>query len=104
MDVTLGLALVGAAGWLYGSTGSAPVTEWVASADASYGIALAAVASVLVWRRRTLFLSRRNPNSPPVIGITTLLFGLTLYLVGMLGADVFLTRISSIIVMAGAMC
>src|SRR5882724_2910367 len=104
MNVALGLALVVAVGWLYGSTGTALVTEWVSSADASYGLALIAVASILIWRRHALFLSRRNPNSPPVVGIVVLLLGLTLYLVGMLGADVFLTRISSIVVIAGTIC
>jgi exosortase len=104
MNVALGLALVVAVGWLYGSTGTALVTEWVSSADASYGLALIAVASILIWRRQALFLSSRNPNSPPAAGIVMLLSGLTLYLVGMLGADVFLTRISSVVVIAGTIC
>jgi exosortase len=104
IPVALGLVVVATIGWLYAATGTALVSEWLSSADDSYGIALVAVALVLVWHRQTLFLSRRNPSSPPAIGITTLLCGLMLYITGMLGADVFLTRVSSVIVMAGTMC
>jgi exosortase len=101
--VALGLALVASILWLYATTVSALVNEWLSSADASYGLVLVGVALVLVWRRRGLFLSRSNPGSPPVVGLAMLLSGLALYLIGNLGADVFLTRVSFVVVIAGAM-
>jgi exosortase len=47
-------ALLGAiaAAWLYGGTLSALVTEWLSSADASYGLVVFAVAIVVAWQRR----------------------------------------------------
>jgi exosortase len=100
----LSLALAVAFGWLYVDTGSALVSEWLSSADASYGVALFAVASLLAWRRRALFVSRLHPHSSPLIGLAALGFGLTLYIVGIIGADVFVTRVSSVFVLAGMVC
>ena len=100
----LSLALAATFGWLYFETGSALVREWLTSADASYGAALVAVAVALAWRRREMFVSSLRPRSPAIIGIAVLGFGLMLFLVGVIGADVFVTRVSSVFVLAGAMC
>jgi len=97
----LSLALAVSFGWLYFDTGSALVSEWLSSADASYGVALVAVASMLAWRRRAIFVSRLRPQASPIIGLSALAFGLTLYVVGIIGADVFVTRVSSVFVLAG---
>ena len=97
----LSLALAIAFGWLYFDTGSALVSEWLSSADASYGVALVAVALLLAWRRRAIFLSRLQPHSSPIVGLAALAFALALYVVGIIGADVFVTRVSSVFVLAG---
>ena len=102
MRAALSVALVSVIGWLYAGTVSALGREWLSSADASYGIVLAAVAVMLVWRRRALCADRLDPHAPPAIGVLPLLFGLALYLAGTLGADVFLTRLSFVAVVAGA--
>lgn len=101
--MALSLALVASIIWLYATTASALVNQWLTSADASYGLVLVGVALVLAWRRRALFLSTRNPGSPPAVGLALLLSGLMLYLIGSVGADVFLTRVSFVVVIAGAM-
>jgi exosortase len=101
--VALSLVLVASIVWLYGTTERALVNQWLSDADASYGLVLVGVALVLVWHRKGLFLSRRNAGSPPALGLAMLLSGLMLYLVGTLGADVFLTRVSFVVVIAGAM-
>ena len=88
--------------WLYAATLQGLIIEWVSSADASYGIVLAAVALVVVWRRRAAFALARNPRAAAMPGALTLFLGLCLYLVGQFAADVFLTRISFVIVLAGA--
>jgi len=49
--VTAFLVLIAAA-WLFGATLSALATEWLSSADASYGLVVFAVAVVVAWRRR----------------------------------------------------
>ena len=97
----LSFALAVAFGWLYFDTVWALAGEWLSSADASYGVALVAVASLLAWRRRAIFISRLNPHSAPIIGLAALAFGLSLYVVGIVGADVFVTRVSSVFVLAG---
>jgi exosortase len=100
MTVTALLAL--SLAWLYAATLKGLVTQWFSSADASYGIVLAAVALGVMWRRRAAFAAARDAQSAAAPGAATLLLGLALYLVGQLGADVFLTRISLVVVLTGA--
>jgi len=88
--------------WLYAATLRGLVIEWLSSADASYGIVLAAVALVVLWRRRESFLAASQPSGSSLPGGAVLLGGLAIYLVGQLGADVFLTRVSFVIVLCGA--
>ncbi len=90
--------------WLYFDTGTALVSQWLTSADASYGLALAAVALALAWRRRTTFISAINPSAPPALGLAILACGIVVYLTGSLGSDIFLTRVSSIFMIAGVTC
>jgi exosortase len=89
--------------WLYAATLQGLVIEWVSSADASYGIVLAAVALVVIWRRRAAFAVARDPHASALPGAAALLLALGLYLVGQLAADVFLTRVSFVFVLAGAL-
>ena len=96
--VLLGLAI----GWLYASTLTGLAAQWISSADASYGVVLATVALAVSWRRRQLFAGAFDPAGAAVPGIVVLLSGLGLYLIGQLGADVFLTRVSLIVVLTGA--
>ena len=49
--------------WLYAATLRGLVIEWLSSADASYGIVLAAVALVVSWRRRASFARRKPADS-----------------------------------------
>lgn len=100
--LTLAIAVTYA--WLYFDTGTALVNQWLTSGDTSYGLALAAVALLIGWRRRAVFASAYRPGSPPGVGLFILLSGLVLYLTGILGADVFLTRTSSVIVLTGVVC
>jgi exosortase len=102
--VLLSLPLIATIGWLYGATVAALVSEWWSGPDEGYGLALVGVALVLVWRRRVPFLYRRDPHSPPAIGISMLVVGVMLYVVGSLGADIFLTRESFVLVVAGTVC
>ena len=90
--------------WLYAGTASALVSEWLTSADSSYGLALIAIAGVLAWRRRGAFASAHDPHAPPAAGLLLLLSGVLLYLTGALGADVFLTRVSMVMILIGVTC
>lgn len=76
-------------------------SEWTSSPDASYGAALACVAIVLAWQRRRAFALAVTPNAPASPGLALLVIGIVVYLAGSLGADLFLTRSSLIVVLAG---
>jgi exosortase len=86
--------------WLYAGTVSGLAHEWVSSPDASYGFVLVGVAMMLAWRRRAMFLSRLRDRSSLGAGLLPLLFAVGLYVIGSLAADVFITRVSSVAVVA----
>src|SRR3954463_9753181 len=98
MGVLLALAL----GWLYANTLTGLGREWLSSPDASYGGVLVAVAAAVAWQRRDR--AARACTEPPAHssgGIFVLAAGLVLFLVGELGADGFLARISFAAGLAG---
>src|SRR5439155_25362385 len=101
MRAALGLLIALAIGWLYAGVLIGLGTQWVSSPDASYGVVLAVVAMVAAWRRRSLFIEAANPDATATPGAALLLGGLGLYLVGLFGADLFLTRVSFIVVLTG---
>jgi len=102
--VSRGLALLLALsiGWLYASIASGLAAEWASSPDASYGIVLAAVALLVVWRRRDALIEAFDPAAAAWPGAALMMCGLAVYLAGQLGADLFLTRMSFVPVAAGA--
>jgi exosortase len=91
--------LVGMAGaWMYGRVAWGLGAEWVSSPDASYGLVLAAVAGALLWQRRHVFLAAVDRSASPLGPFVLLLAGLLLFVAGQLGADLFLTRLSLVVV------
>jgi exosortase len=99
----LGVLLALSIGWLYAGTLSGLAAEWLSSPDASYGVVLASVALAAAWRRRNAWVQAIDPAGATVPGAILMLSGLALYLAGQLGADVFLTRVSFVLVVSGAM-
>jgi exosortase len=89
--------------WLYAGTIKGLALEWASSPDSSYGAILATVAAAIVWQRRKLLAeSIRDNRHHSAFAFFVLLLGALAYLVGLLGADVFVTRVSAVIVLAGA--
>src|SRR6478672_2783708 len=88
--------------WMYAATLRGLVFEWTSTAEASYGILLAAVALATAWRRREALATIDRATSP-ALGVALLVCGVAVYLIGQLGADVFLTRLSAVFVIAGAL-
>ena len=88
--------------WVYAATLRGLIAEWISTPEASYGILLAAVALATAWHRRGA-LAPIDSGGSPVLGGALLILGAAIYLVGQLGADVFLTRISIVVVVAGAL-
>ena len=94
--------VVGAVAWTYGRVVSGLVAEWASSPDASYGLVLAIAAFALLWQRRHTIRHEFAPSPHPTPGLAVLLSGTALFVVGQLGADLFLTRLSVIVVIVGA--
>jgi exosortase len=103
MRATLGVVIALAIGWLFAGVLIGLGSQWVSSPDASYGVVLAVVAIVVAWRRRSLFIQAADPTAAATPGAALLLGGLGLYLTGLLGADVFLTRVSFVVVLTGTL-
>src|SRR5438874_12183811 len=100
----MAVLLAVAVAWLYADSAIGLVREWISSADASYGIVLAAVAASVAWQRRERCArASRSRASDGLGGLLLLTAGLLLFLAGQLGADVFLTRISLVVVLSGAL-
>jgi exosortase len=88
--------------WVYRATGAALMTEWMSSPEASYGLVLAATAIVVAVRRWPQFLSSSTAEGRGLAGLGLAAFGSALFVVGQLGADVFLTRVSLVLLLGGA--
>lgn len=94
--------VLAAVAWMYGRIVPGLVAEWLSSPDASYGAILAAVAAVLIWRRRRAIVDAIDPAAPATLPMGLLIGGAALFVVGQLGADLFLTRLSLFVVLTGA--
>jgi len=93
--------VLGAVAWMYGRAVWGLVAEWASSPDASYGLVLAIAALVLLWQRRHTIRNEVATSPRPAPGLAVLLSGTALFVVGQLGADLFLTRLSLIVVIVG---
>src|SRR5262245_10321327 len=93
-------AFVSTLGIVYGRTIAGLWREWISSPDTSYGLILLVVALSVAWSRRAS-ISQHAADGRGVFGLALLVAGLLLYIVGQLGADVFLTRTSLIVILAG---
>ncbi|MGE3510987.1 MAG: exosortase/archaeosortase family protein [Vicinamibacterales bacterium] len=95
------LALAAAVGWLYADIGVGLVVQWATNPDASYGVILAAVAGLLIWRRRKSLRAAHASAASTVAGLLLVLTALALFLVGHLAADMFTTRVSGVLLFLG---
>lgn len=87
---------------VYRDTVAGLVTEWLSSPEASYGLILAATALVVAVRRWPRFLSASTAEGLGFAGLALSAAGAALFVVGQLGADLFLTRVSLVVLLAGA--
>src|SRR5262252_5117575 len=100
----MGILLALAIAWVYAKTAAGLAREWFSSPDASYGLVLIAVAALVGWQRRERCVNAFTARpSHGLAGVTALAGGLLLYLVGQLGADIFVTRLSLVAVLAGSL-
>jgi exosortase len=93
---TLGAALA----WAYGPVIARLVAQWRHDENYSHGFVVVPAALLIAWQRRESI--RQAPSQPTVWGAALVALSLAIYIAGRLGAELFLTRVSLIGVLAGA--
>jgi exosortase len=86
--------------WLYARVFATLASDWTTDDNYSHGFFILPLALYFVWERRAR-LASLTPR-PSVAGLLVVLFGLAVFLAGVLGADRFLPRVSLLIVLAGS--
>ena len=75
------------------------VTDWYRIPDFSHGFLVPIFAFYLIWEKRKTLVETRI--APTWNGIAVVALGLAVLLLGVFGAELFLSRVSLIIVLAG---
>jgi exosortase len=84
---------------LYATTLSSLVRQWASDDDFSHGFFVIPLAGYFLWQRRTAFLEA--PARPSVVGLLLVAASLLVFIAGRFGAELYLTRVSLIGVLAG---
>ncbi len=85
--------------WVYFPTLSHLIGQWWHDPDFSHGFFVPLFAGFVIWQER--FQLARVPLRPSWSGLFFLGFGLCVLLLGQMGAELFLSRFSLLIVLAG---
>ena len=98
--VALVAILAAAILWLYSGVLVSLVRQWSSDDNYSHGFFVIPLAAFFVWERReALFSAARRPSTA---GAFLVALSLLVFIAGLLGAELFLTRISLIGVLAGS--
>lgn len=84
---------------LYATTLSSLVRQWASDDDFSHGFFVIPLAGYFLWQRRTAFLEA--PARPSIVGLLLVAASLLVFIAGRFGAELYLTRVSLIGVLAG---
>ena len=93
--VGLGMALF----WAYGAVLARLVAQWRDDENYSHGFLVLPIAVFIAWQRRRQL--QRTPRQPALAGAAVVAVSLLIYLAGRFGAELFLSRVSLIGVLAG---
>lgn len=91
---------VAAFAFLYRAVIAKLVYDWINDGNYSHGFLIVPVAAYLVWERRKKLTA--TPIEPSIFGLVLLVGSLATLTAGILGAELFLSRVSMIGVVAGA--
>lgn len=83
----------------YGVVASGLVRQWAEDPNYAHGFFVVPMAGWLAWRRRARVLSA--PRTPDAAGFTLLSIAALVYLTGTAAAELFTTRLSLVLVVAG---
>ena len=84
---------------LYVRVGTKLVADWYNIPDFSHGFLIPFFALFLLWDKRQAIAA--TPTRPSWAGLSLVILGLLLLLTGVFGADLFLSRTSFVVLMAG---
>jgi exosortase len=85
---------------LYAQTLTSLARQWASDDDFSHGFFVIPLAAYFVWERRAAFMNA--PARPAVLGLVLTTASLLVFVGGRFGAELYLTRVSLIGVLAGA--
>ena len=97
--IVVACALVGAIWWMYGGIMSSLVRQWASDDNYSHGFFVLPLAAYFAWERRAPL--KAASLQPSALGIVLIAASLGVLLAGLLGAELFLTRISLVGVVGG---
>lgn len=94
------LLLAGSFALLYGRVIARLVHDWITDGNASHGFLIVPLSLYFAWERRTRL--RALPQHPSGFGLVVVVGSIAVLLAGLMGAELFLTRISIVGVIAGS--
>ena len=92
-------AIVAALVWTYWLVIPGLVAQWWNEEEYSHGFLIPFVSGYLVWARRDVL--RATAVRPTYWGLCVMVFALAIYVTGIVGADLFLQRVSLVFMIAG---
>ncbi len=98
-DLAVVCVLAGAVLWMYGGILSSLARQWASDDNYSHGFFVVPLALYFMWERRAEL--RAAPLASSVTGLLVIALSLGILIAGLLGAELFLTRISLIGVLSG---
>jgi exosortase len=99
LHLALVVILAGAMVGLYGPMVPELWFDWTTNENYAHGILVPPFVAWLIWRQRAAFLAL--PRRPSYAGALLVAAGLCMFLVGQIGFEFFLTRVSVLVVLAG---
>lgn len=86
-------------GWLYSSILLHLAKQWMSDPNASHGFFVPAFSLLVLWQNRARLA--RLPRQPSSWGLPIVAFALLVLVVGVMGAELFLSRVSLLLLIAG---
>lgn len=86
-------------GWLYSSVLFHLVAQWWHDPNFSHGFFVPVFSAFVLWQNRSRLLS--VPRQPSWWGLLPIILALSVLVVGVLGAELFLSRVSLLLLIAG---
>jgi len=93
------LVLIGLILWLYAGVLGRLAHQWWTDPNFSHGFFVPIFALYVVWQKRDSL--RTVPSAPTAWGLAVMLFSLGTLVLGVLGAELFLSRVSLIMLLVG---